>query len=75
VAVGAEESDAIAGLDARLTQSSRKTAGAVSELRVRKALLIADHRSSARILLFRVAKETQWRKRNVHWVPRMDQAD
>jgi len=54
----AEERDAIAGLNTRLAQSSRKTAGAVSELRVSKGLLIAHHRSSARILLLGVAKET-----------------
>src|SRR5229473_6369347 len=36
VAVAAEERDAIAGLNTSLAQSSRKTAGAVSELRVSK---------------------------------------
>jgi len=65
----------IAALDAGLVQSPRKAAGAASELRVRKALLIADHRSSARILLLRVTKKTQRREGNVHSAPRPDQAD
>ena len=55
--------------------STITTAGAVGELPVGEVLLIAHHRSSARILLLRVAKETQGGERNVHSAPRPDQAD
>jgi hypothetical protein len=75
VAIGAEESDAVARQDAGLAQSPRKKASAIGKFRVRKAVPIADHRGSARVLLLRVAKEAQRRKGNVHDKPRLDQAD
>ncbi len=70
MAIGTQKSNAIAALDTGLVQGTCKTAGAVGELPVSKVLLIADHRSSARILLLRVAKETQGGERNVHSAPR-----
>ena len=75
MAIGTQKSDTIAAPGTGLVQGTCKTAGAISELRVSKALLIADHRSSARILLLRIAKETQGGERNVHSAPRPDQAD
>jgi hypothetical protein len=60
VTIGAEESDPIAALYARLPQGTRKPPGALGEFRIGKTILIADRRDSARILLLRVAKEAQW---------------
>jgi len=62
-------------LDACLPQRSRKMPRAIGKFRVRKVMLIADHRGSARVLLLRIAKEAQGSKWNVHGVPRPDQAD
>jgi hypothetical protein len=58
MAIGAEESNAIAGLDAMLAQGTRKTADTIGKLRVRKPVVVADHGGPAGKLLPRVAKET-----------------
>src|ERR1700735_899564 len=75
MAIGAEESDAIAGLRASLTQGSREAPDSVSELSVGEAGLVADYRGSAGILLFRVAKKPKGCEWDVHSMPRLDQAD
>ncbi len=75
MAIAAEESDAIAGLDAGLAQSAGETADAVGHLRVGIPIVIADDSDAARILLRRVAQETQWREWNIHGVFRLNQAD
>ena len=75
MAIGAEESDAVAGLDASLPQGPGKAPAALGEFRIGKAILIADRRDSARILLARVAKEAQWGKGNIHGFAFPGQAD
>jgi hypothetical protein len=75
VTIGAEESDAVAGPDASLSQRSRKTICAIGKFRIGKFLMIANHRGSARVLLLCIAKEAQRGEGNVHGVPRLDQAD
>jgi hypothetical protein len=75
MAVGAEKSDAIAGFDAGLAQGTGKPGSSLGKLGIREPVVVADHCGPAGILLLRIAKETQGCKRNIHCVPRLDQAD
>ena len=56
--IGAEERDAVTGLDASLAQSTGKTTGAVGELCVGVAVSLQTTAVLAGILLLRVAKKT-----------------
>ena len=74
MAIGAEEGDAIAWLDAGLTQRAGEASDALAKLRVGKSFVIADDRSSARKLLFCVAQTAERSEWNVHgafWPIRM----
>src|SRR5215469_796965 len=64
--VGAEKRDAVAGLDSRLAQGAGQPAGALGELRVSEPFFSTDHGGALRILLLRVAKETDWRQGYIH---------
>ena len=75
MAIAAEESDAIAGLNASLAQSTGETADSFGHLRVGEAVVIADDGGAARILLRRVTQETQWREWNIHGLFCLNQAD
>jgi hypothetical protein len=75
MAIAAEESDAIAGLDASLAQSTCEAADSFGHLRVGEAVVIADDGGAAGILLRRVTQKTQWREWNVHGLFFLDQAD
>jgi hypothetical protein len=75
VTIGAEESHAVAGLDTSLPQCTCKPPRAIREFHIRKSVLIADDGRSAGVLLLRVPQEAQWGKRDVHGIPRLDQAD
>jgi hypothetical protein len=75
MAVAAEKSDAIAGLDAGMAQSAGETADSIGHLRVGEAVVIADDGGAAGILLRRVTQKTQWREWNVNGLFFLDQAD
>ena len=75
MAIGAKKGNALAGLNPKLEQAASKAPGAVGELRVVVALIVADHRSSGRILFLRVAQKAQRCEWNIHCEPRLDQAD
>src|SRR5260221_5205068 len=64
VAIGAEESHAVTGLDTCLPKCARKAPRAVGKFCVCKPALITDHRGSAGVLLLRITKEAQWGKRD-----------
>src|SRR5271154_2874534 len=66
MAIGAEQSDAIARLDAVLQQSAGEPTRAIGKLRVGIAFVVANHRGSSGILPFRVAEKTQGREGNIH---------
>ena len=73
--IATKERDALARLNASLTQSARQATGSLGQLRVRETIVIAHDRGAARILLRRVPQKTQRREWNIHGVSRLDQAD
>jgi len=58
VAISAEESDAITALNASLVQSACKARDTIGKLSVGEALIAAHNGLALRILLLRVAQET-----------------
>jgi hypothetical protein len=66
VAIGTEEGNAIAGLDAEMPQGAAEARGAVGELRVVVAMLVADNGGARGILLLGVAQKPQGCERDIH---------
>src|SRR5215469_13774939 len=66
VTVGAQESDAVAGLNASLSQRACKLAHALGELAIGEPLFPAHHGGPLWKLLYGVAKKTNRCQRNVH---------
>ena len=75
MAITTKERNALARLNASLTQSACQATGSLGQLCVREPVVIAHDGGSAGILIHRVTQKTQRREWNIHGVPRLDQAD
>src|SRR5262249_33224457 len=69
VTIAAEKSHTVPGLDSQRAQASGEPCSAVRKLSVGDAMLAADHRGFARVLLVGVTQETNWSERNIHREP------
>src|SRR5207245_11166310 len=73
MAIHAQEGDAVAGLDAGLAQSARKTANTLGKLRICKPLVSAHDCGFARVLLLCIAQKAYGCKWDVHGLSRSEE--
>ena len=64
--IHAEKGDPIPRLHSGRAQRASQPGRAISELRVGKSLLLANHRRLVWKLLFRITEEADGRERNIH---------